>query len=77
MECLRQTISSTRLSNIFNLPPALRGRHVEVIIIPADSNGIEDEQPNYACKLDFVGGAELPDSFFDPLPEEELQAWGL
>ena len=77
MEYLRQTISSTKLSNIFNLPPALRSRRVEVIIIPADSNNIEREQPDYACKLDFVGGPELPDSFFDPLPEEELQAWGL
>ena len=77
MECLRQTISSTRLSNIFNLPPALRGKRVDVIIIPAESNDIEEEQPNYECKLDFVRGSELPESFFDPLPEEELQAWRL
>ena len=77
MECLRQTISSTKLNNIFNLPPALRGKRVDVIIIPAESNDIEEEQPNYECKLDFVGGPELPNSFFDPLPEEELQAWRL
>ena len=27
-------------------------------------------------ELGFVSGV-LPDSFFDPLPEEEIQAWGL
>ena len=28
-------------------------------------------------RFDFVNAPPLPDSFFDPLPEEELQAWGL
>ena len=28
-------------------------------------------------KLGFLSGPPLPDSFFDPLPEEDLQAWGL
>ena len=77
MEYLRQTISSTKLNSIFNLPPALRSRRVDVIIIPAESNDIDEEQTSYACKIDFVDGPELPESFFDPLPEEELQAWGL
>jgi len=26
--------------------------------------------------LGFLSGPSLPDSFFDPLPEEDLQAWG-
>ena len=36
----------------------------------------EAEIKNQKRKLGFVAG-HLPDSFFDPLPEEELQAWGL
>ena len=32
--------------------------------------------PRPKCLLGFVKGT-LPDSFFDPLPEEETQAWGL
>jgi DNA-damage-inducible protein J len=28
-------------------------------------------------KLDFIKAPPLPDSFFEPLSEEELQAWGL
>ena len=37
------------------------------------------ESPNHECKLGFLKDnvPELPDSFFDPLPEEDLQAWGL
>ena len=27
--------------------------------------------------IDLSLNEELPESFFDPLPEEELQAWGL
>ena len=28
-------------------------------------------------QLGFVKGSPLPESFFDPLPEEELRSWGL
>jgi len=28
-------------------------------------------------QFDFINGPPLPDDFFDPLPEDELQAWGL
>jgi prevent-host-death family protein len=27
--------------------------------------------------LGFLPGPDLPDSFFEPLPEDELRAWGL
>jgi len=61
---------------ILNLSPTLRNRRVEVIVLPADSadNDIEQKPKR---QLGFAKGAELPDSFFEPLPEEELQAWGL
>ena len=75
MEYLRQTIGSFKLSGIFDLPPALRDKKVEVIILPAE-NDIEEES-DFKCQLGFLDIPPLPDSFFDPLPEEELQAWGL
>lgn len=28
-------------------------------------------------KIGFMDGPPLPDSFFEPLPEEELELWGL
>jgi len=75
MDYLRQTVKSSVLDGIFSLPLALRDRQVEVIILPADAN--VPEKPKQKLKFDFVKGPPLPDSFFDPLPEEELQAWGL
>jgi hypothetical protein len=75
MEYLRQTIDSTKLYGIFDLPAALRDKSVEVIILPAETNVVKrniSKRP-----MNFVKGPPLPDSFFDPLPEEDLQAWGL
>ena len=40
---------------------------------PSGANGLEKQK----LRFDFVDVPPLPDSFFDPLPEEELQAWGL
>jgi hypothetical protein len=75
MEYLRQTMSSTELSGIFSLPPTLRDKQVEVIILPMESVGYE--KPKCQRRIGFMPGPELPESFFDPLPEEELEAWGL
>ena len=75
MEYLRQTISSAELSGIFNIPPAWRDKKVEVIILPAESD--PPKQRKYEVRMGFLDGPPLPDSFFDPLPEEDLAAWGL
>ena len=76
MEYFRQTIGSAELNSIFNLPPSLRNRKVEVIIIPAENSDIE-KTPRQKRPLGFAKGADVPDSFFEPLSEEELQTWGL
>lgn len=75
MEYVRQTVSSTELGGIFNLPPSLRDTKVEVIILPLEKP--LEEKTQYRVKLGFLKDKvpELPDSFFDPLPEEDLQAW--
>ena len=45
MEYIRQTVSSSELDKIFmNLPQSLRGKQVEVIILPAENNDIDDIQ---------------------------------
>ena len=75
MDYVSQTISSNELVNIFNLPPSLKGKKVQVIILPVEDT--TQEQPKSKIrKLGFMPGPPLPDSFFDPLPEEDLQAWG-
>ena len=75
MEYYRQTINSDELNGIFNLPPLLRNKKVDVIVLPAEDSVMD--KPKRKLKLGFVDAPPLPDSFFDPLPEEELQLWGL
>ena len=36
MHAVREIINSNALKNVFNLPPELRNRTVEVLILPAD-----------------------------------------
>ena len=76
MEYLRQTIASAELSGIFEIPPTLRNRNVQVIILPAEDTATEHPKSSKR-QIGFAKGAEIPDSFFEPLSEEELQAWGL
>ena len=86
MEYVRQTIGSAALNGIFDLPPTLRNKEVEVIILPIQQNAVteteetkQEYKQGYKVNMGFLKGKvpELPDSFFDPLPEEDLQAWGL
>ena len=76
MEYISKTMGSAELSGTFEIPPSLRNRRVQVIILPAESN-VADEQEPAKRPLGFAKGAEIPDSFFKPLSEEELQSWGL
>ena len=75
MNYLRRTLISSELASIFDLPLALRDRRVEVIILPAEDSEVEPVKQK--LRLGFVKGPPLPESFFEPLPEEELQVWGL
>jgi len=71
----RQTIESDKLTGLFNLPAHLQNKKVEVVISPIEETILEN--PKRQLTLDFLKGIELPESFFDPLPEEELELWGL
>ena len=77
MDYIRKTIGSAELIGIFELPPTLRNKQVEVIILPLDNKA--EESPRRAIQFGFLKDKvpPLPDSFFDPLPDEELQVWGL
>ena len=75
MEYVRQILGSSVLNDIFDLPLSLRNKKVEVIILPASDNDTTTSRP--MRQLGFVKLPPLPESFFEPLPEEELQAWGL
>ena len=76
MEYIRQTINTDKLYGVFTIPQSLRDRMVEVIILPAENIS---EEPKREIKFGFIRDKipPLPDSFFDPLPEEELKLWGL
>lgn len=41
MEYFRQTVDSTKLYGLFDIPPALRGKKVDVIILPTESHAAE------------------------------------
>jgi hypothetical protein len=77
MEYIRQTIDSFKLYDIFAIPQSLRDKMVDVIILPAEN--IAEVEPKREIKFGFIRDKvpPLPDSFFDPLPEEDLQLWGL
>ena len=74
MDFVRQTIDGAELNRIINLPPMLRNTQVEVIVLPiatAESVNVN----NTKRPIGFARGAEVPDSFFEPMSEEELQLW--
>ena len=75
MNHLHQTINSVKLAGIINLPSLLRDKQLEAITIPAGDTSAKPIKQKR--NLGFINGPPLPDSFFDPLPEEELQLWGL
>ncbi|MCL2361238.1 MAG: hypothetical protein FWC73_05445 [Defluviitaleaceae bacterium] len=75
MEYVRQTIGSSALKDIFELPESLRDKEVDVIIL-ATEDSVTKKSPRKR-QLGFLNLPPIPDSFFEPLPEEELQAWGL
>jgi len=77
MEYVRQTMKSADLSGLIDLPPTLRDTKVEIIVLSAENE--VPKKPKKKISFDFLKDKvpPLPDSFFDPLPEEELQAWEL
>ena len=77
MEYARQTVDSNILKGILNIPPTLYNKKVEVIILPIEDTTKEQFIHANKRQIGFWDGPEIPDSFFEPLPEEELQAWGL
>ena len=76
MDYVRQTVSGAKLNDLITLPPTLRNMLVEVIVLPANSQKT-DVINKPKRRLGFAQGPEVPDSFFEPLSEEELQAWGI
>jgi hypothetical protein len=56
-------------------PTRITGRR-RVIMTVLDEPVPEQPKPQKR-PIGFAKGAEIPDSFFEPLSEEELQAWGL
>ena len=76
MEYIRQVVAGDELVGIIDIPQAFRRRKAEIIVLFTNEYVDEAHQSNKRS-IGFAKGAEVPDSFFEPLPEEELQLWGL
>lgn len=76
MEYIRQVVSGDKLATIFDIPQTFHNRKAEVIILFSDEFP-EDISKTSKRPIGFAKGAEVPDGFFDPLPEEELKLWGM
>ena len=74
MEYIRKTVDSASLRGIIDLPATLQTVEV-IVLLPAENT--PEKETKSKIQLDFIKAPPLPDSFFDPLPEEELQAWEL
>ena len=56
----------------------VREENGEIILTPiVSAETPKKKESQTKLQLGFVKGPPLPESFFDPLPEEELRAWGL
>ena len=60
-------------------PIPVQGQYKVVITFIEPIANKADGEPNHALRLGFLKDKvpPLPNSFFDPLPEEELELWGL
>ena len=60
-------------------PIPVQGHYEVVITFIEPIVGTTNDKPNHALRIGFLKDKvpPLPDSFFDPLPEEELELWGL
>ena len=60
-------------------PIPVQGQYEVVITFVEPIANNKDEKPNHALRLGLLKDKvpPLPDSFFDPLPEDELELWGL
>ncbi|MCL2224736.1 MAG: hypothetical protein FWB96_07200 [Defluviitaleaceae bacterium] len=76
MNYIRQVVGGDKLANVFDIPQMFRNRKAEVIILFSEE--LSEETPKATKRpIGFAKGAEVPDSFFEPLPEEELELWGM
>jgi len=76
MEYIRQVVGGDKLATVFDIPQIFRNRKAEVIILFSEEFP-EDIPKTNKRPIGFAKGAEVPDSFFEPLSEEELQLWGM
>ena len=54
-----------------------REENGEIILTPILDTEVKEKSEKPKRKMNFVDVPPLPESFFEPLPEEELQLWGL
>ena len=69
MEYVHEKVNGAELNDFISLPPLLRNKMVQVIVLPALDDNI-NEMSNCECNIGFAKDTEISDSSFEPLPEE-------
>jgi len=78
MDAVTQIVDSTLLAGIIPLPKRFQNKKVEVTVTLDDDKKLDSKSHKQKIKIGFLKNLPpLPESFFEPLPEEELQLWGL
>jgi len=76
VEYMRQVVGGDKLASIFDIPKMFHNKKAEVIILFSEERS-EEISTIKKRPIGFAKGAEVPDSFFEPLSEEDLQLWGM
>lgn len=76
MNYYTETMHGRELRNVLNLPEELENTRIQVIIIPAPITETKTMQTGKR-RLGFMPGPPIPESFFEPISDEELDSWGL
>lgn len=71
---MREIVEVTGDEVKLSLPEALRGKKLEIIILPIENK--EDVRPSRKLGL-LKNKVYVPPSFFDPLPEDTLKDFGI
>ncbi len=73
MEALRKVIDKSEAEIHLNLPENLRGKRIEIIILPVEEEETKPEKRKLGLLKDKI---QFSDSFFDPLPNDILEGFG-
>ena len=73
MEAIRKIIEQSESEIHVDLPESLQGKRLEIIVIAVDSEPSTAGRRPFGVLKDKI---QVPDSFFEPLPNDILEGFG-